>query len=259
VQRKAILILFALLFAGTAFAQVYQITTRTIEMDVDGRGNAEITEKFFLSFPNDFYLQEFRSKSAELGVDLEEWQQFNPGFKPSIGDSTDVVVSDIGFVETDSRYMELKYHLNEPIMGREMETSRMVEFALKSKFFNNFLEGSFWVIPTNVTIIVDLPLQVEIQPPVRPEANVSGNRIVWTGYKSTNQLSLKYTQWKEIASLDLNELATAIAKSELFPLLVIAVLLLVIGVFAKRKAITAKIEGYIIAHSSFSAEDEEEQ
>jgi len=257
-SRLLIALLFLLLSSILVNGQVFQITTRMIEIDVDEGGSAEITEKFFLGFPNEFHLQEFRNESEKIGVDLDAWQQFNPAFKPSIGRGGEVRVSDIGFVENDSKYLEMKYTLNEPLMEREKETSRMVKFSLKGKFFNNFLEGSFWVIPSTVTIVVDLPLQVEIEQPVKPEANVSGNRIVWTGYKSTNVLSLKYILWKQIASFNLNEIVDNLNKSGALPLLVIGIALFAFAVLWKRKAIAAKIEAYITEHSNLSGVEEEE-
>jgi hypothetical protein len=256
--RLLSLLFFLSLACGLASAQVYQVTAHIIGVEVDEAGSAKITEKFFLSFPNDYELQEFRSKSEQIGVDLAAWEQFNSSFKPSIGKGGEVVVNTIGFVENESNYLEIKYSLEEPLMKREHETSRMIEFSLNAKFFSEFLEGSFWVIPQNVTIIIDLPSQAEIQSPVKPEANVSGNRIVWTGYKSTNVLSLNYVLWKQISSFNLSELVNNIRNSETFPLLVAAIALVAAMLFLKRKTISAKIEAYIIEHSELSNVEEEE-
>lgn len=255
---KITVLFFLLFFCTLAAAQVHQITTRSIQINVDETGNAEVTEKFFLSFPNDFQLQQFRTETEKIGVDLAAWQQFNPGFTPSIGGRSRARVSDIGFVETESKYLEMKYTLDEPIMSKTNETSRVIEYSLNSKFFSGFIEGSLWVIPNDVTIIVDLPLQSEIQEPVKPEANVTGNRVIWTGYKSTNILSLSYLRFKQIASLNLNEVVAAIMGSEFFPLLIAIAIIVAIVWFWKRKAIAARIEAYIIEHSDLSAMENED-
>ena len=241
-----------------AEGQSYDITTGIIQVNVDAAGNAAITEKFFLSFPNEFNQQEFRQRSEQLGVDLQGWEQFNAGFRPSVGNSENVVVSDIGFVENDSKYLEMKYRLNSPLMERGKETSRMAEFSLNPKFFNNFLQGSFWVIPSDTTIIIDLPVQAAVTESEKPEANVTGNRIVWTGYKSTNSLELKYVLWKQIASINLSEVIESIRNSEIFPVLAIAAALLAMAIFLKRKAITERIEKYVIEHSDLTGAEEEE-
>jgi hypothetical protein len=256
--NKVIVLLFLLLFSALATAQVHQITTRTIQVNVDETGNAEITEKFFLSFPNDFHLEQFRTETEKIGVDLVAWQQFNPGFTPSIGSGPNTGVSDIGFIETESKYLEMHYTLDEPIMNKTNETSRMTEYSLNSKFFSGFIEGSFWVIPEAVTIIIDLPLQSEIQLPVKPEANVLGNRVIWTGYKSTNVISLTYLRFKQIASLNLNDIVVGVMESEFLPLLIAIAIIGAIVWFWKRKAIAARIESYIIEHSDLSGMENED-
>ena len=257
-KRFGFALLFLVLCFGLASAQVYQITTHTIQIEIDELGEAEIIEKFFLSFPNDFHLQSFREETQKLGVDLVAWQQFNPSFKPSIGSVNEAEVSDIGFFETESKYLEIQYTLNEPIVNKVRETTRMVEFSLNSKFFNDFIEGSLWVIPSNLTIIVDAPPQAEIQTPVKPEANITGNRVVWTGYKSTNVLELRFVIFKQIASLNLNEIVEAVMDSDIFPLVIVVAVLAVIAFFWKRKPISARIEGYIIQHSDLSNMEEED-
>ncbi len=259
-MNKRIALVFAILLvlSSLASAQVYQITTKSIEIAVDEDGGAQITEKFFLSFPDAYQVQLFREEIVDIGVDLWGWQQLNDEFKPTLGKEQDQVVSDIGFVENDFKYLEIKYTLKEPLMAKQSETSRRAEFALNEKFFSGFLDGSLWVLPTNVSIIIDLPLQAELTNDIKPEANVSGNRIVWTGYKSTNVLSLKYTLWKQISTVTLNELAAGIAQSELFtPLLGVSVVIL-LAIVWKRKAIAGKIESYLVENSEFAEAEEED-
>ncbi|MAG21876.1 MAG: hypothetical protein CL943_01040 [Candidatus Diapherotrites archaeon] len=257
-EKKFSLLIFTLLLCSIVNAQIFQISTHTIEIDVDETGNAEITEKFFLFFPDNFELREFRDQSESIGVDLAAWQELNNSFKTNIGRPDTVVVSDIGFVETENKYLELKYTMTEPLMQRTRETSRMIEFALNQKFFNGFLEGDFLVIPSNTTIIIDLPVQAEIVQPIKPTASISGNRIVWNGYKSTNVLSLEYVLWKQISSINLEEILEDIMSSNIFPIIIGIIIILILGLFWKRKTISGKIGQYIMEHSDLSKGEEED-
>ena len=250
--------LFLLFCFALANAQAYNITTNSIELKVDEQGYAEVTEKLFLSFPNEYHLQLFRAEIEKIGVDLDAWREFDAEFSPSIGTGETVLVSDISFVEAESKYLEMKYSFNEPVMTKKSETSRAVEFSLNEKFFGNFLEGSLWVIPGNVTIIVDMPVQAEIKDAVKPEANVSGNRVVWTGYKSTNVLALNYVVFRQISTFTLNDLAETLANSEFFPYIAAAAALLALIVLWKRKAIAGRIETYVIEHSDLSNMEEDD-
>ena len=102
-SKKFLIPLFLLLCFALVNAQAYNITTNSIELKVDEQGYAEVTEKLFLSFPNDYHLQLFRAEIEKIGVDLDAWREFDAEFSPSIGTGETVLVSDISFVEAESK------------------------------------------------------------------------------------------------------------------------------------------------------------
>jgi len=257
---KVFAILFVLLFVAPAcLGQSYFLDSHVIEIDVDSVGNANVRERFFLQFQNEQQIASFRQVVSEIGASVDGWQAHDGRIFPHIGQRSEIAVSGISFIEnTDSLdFLEINYSLNSPIMEKRSETSRVIDYGLKPKYFANFVEGSLWVIPEGTSIIVNLPRGIEIDLPVKPDAAVEGHAVVWTGYVFGNKLELNYSLFKQIASLDLSRVLGELMQSGLFWILLIVAAVASVAVFAKRKAISGKIEAYLVEHSDFGGEEEE--
>ena len=248
-DKKILALAIMLFFAANAAAQSYEITKHTIDIKVDQKGFARVTERFFLVFPNEFNLRVFRQTSEENGVSLLSWKSFDERIHTYIGEQKDIENAQVGFVENEEKYLEINYGLKNAIAHATAETTRRTEFKLKENFFREFLVGALWIIPDNTTIRIELPHQAEIQGTVKPDATIQGNGIAFQGYKSSNVLEVKYRMWKQIASFDLQQAIQEFLGSELMILLAIVVFAMAIMAYTKRKEITQKIENYIVEHS----------
>ncbi len=259
-MNKKILTLVAFLFlAQFAFGQFYVLENHTIEINVDIEGNANVIEKYYLSFQNEQQLADFRQTVSEMGVSIEGWNAYDKRIYPRIGQEKDIVVSGISFNENPDSldFLEMNYFLKSPIMEKKNETTRVIEYKFKASALSSFIDGALWVIPAGISITVQLPRGVEIEKPVKPDAVISNNTVVWTGYVFGNELELNYLVFKQISSFDLEEALQELMQSELFIIFVGATALILIIVLAKRKSIGNKIQNYIIKHSDLGGEEQE--
>ncbi len=257
-KRVVLIGLALLLLSVNASSQVYDIGLHTIEITLDEEGNAQINERFFLDFFDERQLLLFRDKVKEIGVSVEGWEAYDARMRPHIGQESDITASKVSFVENESDYLEITYSLTSPFMEKKSETSRVKEYAVKPKFFNNFLSGSLWVIPEDTTITINLPVGAELQQPIEPDAIVEGNRVTWSGYKNSNKLNLNYRIFKQIASFDFSQLLQQLMQSNQFWIVIVVAIAIGALLFWNRRKISGKIENYIVEHSDFSREEEEE-
>ncbi|MFA5357348.1 MAG: hypothetical protein WC308_00280 [archaeon] len=250
------LILFFLIVP--VYAQEYEIGTHEVRIQVDSNGNASATERFYLNFPNETERASFRTTSTQLGSDMDKWLQFNSKFQPNIKNpnAKDGGISNkkIYYNEGQDTYLEISYNLDDPLMAKLNETPTGSEFALKAIFLNNFFEFGLWVIPDNTKIIIELPLEAEVREPVEPAAVVSqiGSKKVvqWEGYKSGNNLELRYVLWKQIA-IDFNLFTTLnnLIFTETGISIIIIVAIIIGAIFYSRKKISQKVEDFVADNS----------
>jgi len=231
------------------------LESHSIDIDVDSAGNAQVVERFFLFFQNEQQLVDFRQTVNEVGVSLSGWKSYDPRIYPHIGQEQDVEVQGISFIENPNAidFLEISYGLNSPIMEKKGETSRVVSYSVKPKFFAEFSDGALWVIPEGTTITVRLPKGVRIEGEIKPDAVVTGSDVTWTGYVSGNELNIDYGFFKEIASFDLREAVQQLLQSDIFWFLVAFVAVFFLLLFAKRKSIGDRVENYLVAHSDFES------
>ncbi len=258
--KKIILTLFAVLFlAQLVLGQFYVLENHAIEINVDTEGNAQVTERYYLNFQNEIQLADFRQTVSEIGVSFDGWRAYDSRIYPRIGQEKDIVVSGISFVENTSSldFLEMNYFLKSSIMEKIDETSRVIEYSLKPSAFSSFVDGALLVIPSGTTITIQLPRGVEIEPPVKPDAVVGENTVVWTGYVFGNELELNYLVFKQISSFDLDQAIQELMQSELFLIFVVIAALILIILLAKRKAIGNKVQNYVIRHSDLGGEEQE--
>lgn len=260
-MKKNIFVVLALiLLSGFCSAQFYVMGDHVIEIDVDVVGNAQITERYFLSFQNEQQISDFKQTVGEIGASIDGWRSYDPRIFPRIGQEKDIVVSGILFVENNPEpdFLEINYALKTPIVETRSETSRVIEYSLLSKHFQEFIDGSLWVIPKNTSIMVTLPKGIEIEKSIKPDAAIEENTVVWEGYVVGNELSLRYRFFKQISSFNFNETIGDLAQSDAFWLVAGIVVIVSIIIFVQRKKISGKIESYLIAHSDLSGEEDED-
>ena len=255
-KRNLLAAFILLLFSLNCFSQFYVISNHAIEISVDVQGSAQVSERFFLRFQNQEQLLGFREKASEIGVSLDGWKAYDARLQPYIGRG-DVAAIKVAFVENSTTYLEMTYALQTPLMKKTSETSRVIEYAITPQAFDSFLSGSLWVIPENTAIAINLPPEAELQQPIEPEAEVSGNSVTWSGYKNSNKLTLNYRIFKQIASFDFGEAFQQLMQSDWFWVVVVAICAVSLVLFWKRGAIGGRIENYIIEHSDLSEEEEE--
>lgn len=249
---------FLLLFSTACFGQFYILESHSIDIAVDQEGMARVRERYFLFFQNEQQLAEFRGTVSSIGVSIDGWKSYDPRICPRIGSENEISVSGISFIEnTDSTdFLELAYSLEKPLMEKKSETSTAMQFNLNTGQFSSFIDGSLWVIPEGTSITVHLPKGVQIEKPVKPDALIEGNAVTWSGYVFGNELELNYTFFKQIASFDLGGLISQLMQSNLFLAGMAAAAIAVIIVFVKRKALSEKIENYVVSNSEFSEKEE---
>lgn len=261
-DKKIFALTFALLlFASLCSGQFYILDSHVIEINVDSMSNAQVRERYFLQFQNEIQLDSFRQRVSEIGASVDGWRTSDSRIYPHIGQGSDIAVSGISFIENPDSldFLEMNYALKSPIMEKRNETSRAIDYGLKAKYFTNFVDGSLWVIPKGTLIIVNLPRGVEIEKPVKPDAGVEASTVVWTGYVFGNELELNYRLFKQITSFDLRQAISELMQSDLFLVFVAVAIVISLAVLAKRRAITGRMENYIVEHSDLGGEEEEEK
>jgi len=261
-NRKFLAVMLCFVFFSTlASAQFYVLERQEIEITVDEEGNANVVERYFMRFQNEQQLFDFQQTKSEIGISVEGWNAYDPRLFPKIGQENDIEVRSLLFNESTADFLEvleMNYVLKEPLMEKKVETSRVIDFEMKKKFFNEFVEGPFGVIPAGTTVKIMLPIGVEIQSSVKPDASIEGNLVTWTGYVSGNEFELKYSSFKQIASFDLREAIQQLFQSDLFIIMVLVVAAIALILFVKRKRISASAERYIVRHSDLGGLEEED-
>jgi hypothetical protein len=259
-KYKIILVLTLIfLLSNIVVAQNYDVTRHNINVNVNVDGTAEISEKFYLYFNSEQDKFEFRQKSLEFGSSLNQWEEFNPIFMPTIG-LNNVINGKIAYNESEESFLEIKYGLSDALMAKGKETNLMEEFNIKATYLNNLFESGLWIIPDNTTLSIELPAGAELVDTVSPDAiiNLSGNKriITWEGYKSANRLTLKYVLWKKINPiLDLNELTNFLFRTN-EGFVIIGIFLIIIGsIIWKRKYFSSKIESFVENNTIFEEND----
>lgn len=245
------LVFFVILaiFAQATLAEDYAITQHKVNIQLNTEGKANVIERFYIYFPNEEAKVSFREKSAELGSDLDKWTLFNNLIEPSIG-SNNQANKKILYTEGDSSYLEISYEIIDPIMSKGKETTMMEEYSIKVTFFNNYYQSGLWVIPDNTSITIELPPGADTSETVEPEASIgaTGTRktITWTGYKSSNKLSLNYILWKKIAPvIDMTSIINFLFKTMEGLTLIGIIVIVIVATIWKRKKISAKIEEFV--------------
>ncbi|MBI4053547.1 MAG: hypothetical protein HY394_05945 [Candidatus Diapherotrites archaeon] len=260
-RRKLCLavLLLAVFFSGLAFAQSYEIQKHEIEITLGENGETSVAERYYLDFPNSLQLERFKQKSEELGVDLQKWREFDPNIRVFIGGEEDVRSGVLSF-DGAKKFLQLSYGLETPVVSKTSETGRITTFELKKSALKDFRTGDTTVIPAGTSIKINFPKNSEIIQPVQPAAKTSGDSIQWTGYTRSNAVTLSYRVFKEIApQFELSGLLKGAFASNVFPLVVLFVIIVSAIAYSRRRAIADRIEEYVVEHSDLEEETFEQE
>lgn len=259
-KRSFLILIILLILLTNTFAQDnYGIWLHNIDIEVNTTGEVEVSEKFYLFFENDVAQLEFRENRTKFGSDLTLWEEFNSRFKSTIG-GTKAVNKKINYSEGADTFLQITYNLIDPLMAQGKETALVSEYSIKANYLNNLYESGLWVIPENTRVSIILPAGAEIKDIVKPQAtiiNYSSNRkqIIWEGYKSSNELSLKYFIWKKIDPIfDLNKVSNFMFRTQEGLILLVILLIIISGIIWKRKLIADKIEDFVEANTILKEE-----
>ncbi len=248
-------IIVLIFFTSFVSAQNYGIWLHTINVNIASNGNAEISEKFHLFFPTDNDKIEFRETSKSLGSDLKKWETFDNKFVPTIG-LNNIINGTISYSEGEDNFLEIKYNLADALMAKGKDTALVEEYSIKANYLNKLYQAGLWVIPDSTTITIEFPPGAEIKDGILPEAiiGVNGTRktITWVGYKSANQLNVKYVLWKKINPIiNLNEVSDYLFRTNEGLMIIFVTLIIVGGIVWKRNYFASKIEKFVENNTRF--------
>ncbi len=229
VMRKACLLLAFLLLLASCYALRYSLGDHYITVDIDEKGYASVTERYYLAFKTQQDIEEFAQKKTELGTNIDEWSKFNPAFGIHIGSK-----------------------------------EKLKSLTISLTTANSFIEGTDYVVPEHTFLTFILPAEstvleegelfnyATVEKGIRPKVRLRG-------FLAIGNFNLRYIYWKGIApqisiSFMLKEFVEG---SDSKVLLVIFGVLFVAGLFVyfNRKKINEKITNFIVSHTEFSEEE----
>lgn len=240
-----------------------KIKTLYIQIQVQEKGFAGITERYFLDFSNQKELDEFRQISVDNGSSLIVWNAYDNNIFTRIGSDEEVTGASVSFIEEgiSNSHIRISYSLSDSVFKKEeVESSRLVKWNLDPKKFSKFQQGGTTIIPANTTITFSIPLKAELIGSIKPDAIVADHEITWQGYKSDNFISLSYSLEKNIAPpIDTAKLVRELVRTRAI-LIVLAVLLVIaLIIYIERNKINEKITDYVISHSSIKKLEEPDE
>jgi len=253
--RKMFIVIFLLLTTSLVLADGYGVWLHTIDIGVENTGDAQISEKFHLFFDTENDRINFREKSIELGSDLRLWENFDLIFTPTIG-LNNIVNGTITYSEGEDNYLEISYNLADELMAKGKETNLVEEYSIKANYLSALYDSGLWIIPDNTRVTIELPPGADLKDDVSPDAelgmNATKRTITWTGYKSANQLNVKYVLWKKINPLiDINQFVNFLFRTGEGAMIIVVFLIIIGGIIFKRKYFANKIETFVENNTVF--------
>lgn len=253
--------LFMLFFSG---ACAYRISKVLIQIDVKDGGTAKVVETYTVDFRNAADLANFRNAVQKNGSSLETWRVYDSNITTHI-DSVKGGTGRVIFEEKEAeKLVSLEYETLDAFMLKKSETSRKIEWGINSAVFGSFEAGSVYAIPNNTDISIVLPKKavLEIESMI-PNADIIGNSINWRGpINVSGKLVLNYSTEKQIGpTIGISSAMQDFVSSDAAPTVAAAIVAVCALAYWKRKAISKKIENYVVDHSKIEAKQgiEEEE
>ncbi len=266
-MRKLFFLALVLLMPGLCFALRYSLGHHYITIEIDDKGYAKVTERYYLAFKTQQDIEEFAQKKTDLGVNIDAWSRFNPAFGIHVGskDKLKPQTLNISLTTAKDNYLEISYEIDRPIVRVIKEESRMIVYELNKWVLSSFVEGTDYVIPEGTFITFILPKEstvleegelfnyAEVYKDVKP-------KVMVRGFLAIGSFNLRYIYWKGIApkfsisfllkqiieGADTNTIAASLA------------IVFIIGIFVyfNRKKLSEKVTNFVVRNTELSEEEE---
>jgi len=273
-MKKFLATVFLLLLISNASAVVYKISSHEINIEVNTQGFVNVSERYFLVFPNRTQADEFTQiKNKELQFNLAKWKEFDSQLKINFGQEADISNLLVDFADEPSGellyYVEFSYSLNSPSFNDTIEnTARKVFFEINRTAINSLINRTDYVIPAGTTITFILPPKSEPTGQILNNPKISvledplaRKRVIMSGYLASSDFDFGFTYFKDLAPSfsiallvkDFSENTTRETQLALGFVLVVILIVLYIS----RNKIGKKTTGFIIAHTDLAHGGEE--
>lgn len=254
-MKKIIFLFILIFFLGFVNSIDYGVWLHNIDIEINDEGNAQINEKFHLFFPNEDEKILFRENSKELGSNLDKWKNFDELFVPTIG-MKNIVNGTIVYSEGEDNYLEISYGLADNLMVKGKETNFIQDYSIKANYLNKLYQSGLWIIPDNTRITFIFPPGAELNEGISPDAIIGNNgtkkTATWVGYKSANELKVKYVIWKKVNPIiDLNELNYFLFRTQEGLVVIFGIIILIGITIWKRNYFSSKIEKFVEDNTLF--------
>ncbi|MBI4044846.1 MAG: hypothetical protein HY392_04005 [Candidatus Diapherotrites archaeon] len=248
-------------FLMPLFVHSLEVSTHLVEIEVDEAGFASVVEKYTLDFGTTREVLEFKENATRNSSSLLAWQSDYNFFYPRIGQVVQNIIekSSVAY-EEETRTLFLNYILANRFAQITKEEPRQTIWSVPAKNLLAFEVEGLIFIPENTSVKISIPKNAEIIS-LEPTAGirVENNDIFLSGIR-TSSFKLEYSVQKPLSSTFniLEALREFASSTPNFILLVIAVVVATV-IYAKRKAVTEKIENYVVKHSELEHSRPEEE
>ncbi|GEM_PF-2122841 len=261
-MQKKFLALTAIAFVFfSATAAALTLRTHQIEIALDDKGFAEISEKYNLKFETLPEVAEFREQARRNSSSVLAWQADYNFFFPYFGPIADKIVekSFVTYTE-ETQTLGLSYSLSNRFSQIKSEEPRQTVWRIPSANLAAFESQGLIVIPENTSIKISLPQNAEITL-LEPSSSIKieDKSLFLTGV-SISTFNIEYSVQKPLSgTIDFAQWFEGTFSSTPTIFIGIIVLVIVIAGYYKRKAISDKIEDYIVKHSELESTKPEEE
>ena len=257
-MRAALVLVFLAILAGSAAA--LQLNTHFIEINLDSEGKAQIIEKYELTFFSSLELEQFRGKVSENSSSIDAWKVDYPFFYPRFAEAAGNKL-DASFVTFDEeqRTLTLEYFIERPFATMQKDEPRATLWAIPDSQFGAYITQSLIIIPQNTIIRINLPSNGKALPNDIPaEQAIQGNSITVSGI-TTNNMNIKYVIQKPLSpSFNSFQFVRDFLFQPSNYIYTFIFVIVIVGIYWKRKIITSKIEKYVEEHSEMEQAKQEE-
>jgi len=269
---KWIVLVLLLFFSCSVYSLSYNLTSHEVNVKLDKEGNAEVTEKYFVSFPSKGDATEFARLKNEISFDMVRWEQFNPKIKIHFGENSFVKDLQINLADEPTGELlyrfELKYNFKRPAFTRS-ESGRKVYYTMNKIFIKGLIINNSFVIDEGTTFVFTLPPQSEPEgdmlenPTVSVQNTGSVKSVIVPGSFSSNKIDFGYSYLKQITpSLSIAKLVKNFsdnAPRETQLAIAFVAGFLIIMIYTLRSPIENRLAGFVVKNTDFSGLEEEKE
>jgi hypothetical protein len=229
-MRKLALILCLVLLSSVAFAR--NIESRSITIDIDGKGDGKIVETYTISLEtisNDFGAYDLIS--VEARNDLAKWQTFLSDIDTALKNPQNLLITSV----KQRNFAELTLQYDVPNLAEISEQKgRFTAYNVGEKKFTFYdASNDIFTIPFKTTLWIRLDkdygiLETKPVPSLGPYLeNNEVNRYGWSGPLPTSEFLLRYEVETAIAeSLDIMKVLALFTDTPVYGITTIIIIVL---------------------------------